>query len=96
VPVYFVRAGQTDLVKVGFAWDPDRRLRTLQSANAERLHIIEKVPGSRAVERRFHKALTRLGLHVRGEWFRIAGEAPDDIDRLEKLVARREAGVVPC
>lgn len=67
--IYFMQVGVTlGPVKIGYAEDPEQRRRTLQTAHAERVHIIAMVPGDRARERRLHARFAEGRLN--GEWFR--------------------------
>lgn len=53
--VYFIRAGEDGPVKIGYAGEPKRRMRSLQSGNWIRLHLIRELPGDLATERFFHE-----------------------------------------
>lgn len=66
VPVYFLRAGDSPYVKIGYALDPLRRAAELQTAHYEELRIVRIIEGGRASERLAHKLMAHL--HVRGEW----------------------------
>ena len=69
--VYFIRAGATDLVKVGCSANVAQRLSSLQTANGEELKLEYSFMSSRAREHElaFHRHLAHA--HVRGEWFRL-------------------------
>ena len=69
--VYFVRAGETDLVKVGYSADLSTRMRTLQTANGEELTLehVHESNDVRTDELGFHRELGAQ--HIRGEWFRL-------------------------
>lgn len=73
--VYAIRAGDTDIVKVGFSRNVNRRLTQLQTANHMRLHIefTFDTKSPHQDERWMHDYLVSIGRHVRGEWFRIPG-----------------------
>lgn len=64
--VYFISSGQ-GAIKIGWAKDPDKRLRQLQIGTPKPLRLVGVIAGSQMVERLIHKdlALARL----RGEWF---------------------------
>lgn len=70
--VYFVEAANTDLLKIGFAVDVARRIQTLQCASPHDLYLVAAIPGSRAMEARFHRHFEPV--RARGEWFRFGGE----------------------
>lgn len=67
--IYAIQAGLTGPVKIGQTTGPVwRRLKTLQTANAEKLHGLaawRALPGEEAF---LHLAFDRYRLH--GEWFR--------------------------
>lgn len=67
--LYIIRAGSTDLYKVGSSVDPSQRLRELQTGNPEELAIVGTMHTrlARAIESAFHEKWT--GSSVRGEWY---------------------------
>lgn len=65
--VYFMAAGQGD-IKIGWARDPDKRLRELQVGNPKRLKILGVIPGSRLTEKEIHRYYAAA--RVTGEWFK--------------------------
>jgi hypothetical protein len=68
--IYFIQARPGDPIKIGFAKDPEKRLRELQTGSAYPLQILAKVPGRLEDERRLHGEFTRFRLS--GEWFKPA------------------------
>ncbi len=68
MPVYFARAGQDGLVKIGYAIDVAARIRHLQCGLPFDLVVVREVEGSRRKETAFHRHFRHL--RVRGEWFR--------------------------
>lgn len=70
--VYFARAAETDLVKIGVSADVDRRLVGLRSATG--LHVCElgRVPGDYSTEAALHRLLSPHRHH--GEWYRPTRE----------------------
>jgi hypothetical protein len=71
--VYFIRAGDTDQVKVGYTEDLPTRLSTLQTANALSLAVECQFLTSEfvAMEKTLHRCLDQEDRHIRGEWFQI-------------------------
>ena len=68
--VYWVRSGDADLVKVGYASDVTRRLALLQTgSNPHRLALLRKEPGDRGVEGALHQHYRVK--RVRAEWFAL-------------------------
>ncbi len=66
---YIIQAGPTGPVKIGRADDPEDRMRTLQTGQAEELRIIRIVDTPYDCEGAFHE---RFAEHrLRGEWFRF-------------------------
>jgi hypothetical protein len=70
--VYFITDRKAGMVKVGCAYDPYDRLKTLQCANPNKLKIEALLRGSHKRERELHTALKKY--RVRGEWFRLCPE----------------------
>jgi hypothetical protein len=54
-------------VKIGWARDPSRRLKTLQTARHSELTLLGVIPGTRHLENELHRKLRRARLV--GEWF---------------------------
>jgi hypothetical protein len=81
--VYFIRAGDSDMVKIGFSSDTLSRMTHLQTGCPLKLQLEFSVltPDFRIWERVLHRYLNKDGKHVRGEWYRLA--AP--LDALELL-----------
>jgi hypothetical protein len=71
--IYFIKRHSAPCVyKIGFSQEPERRIRELQTANAERLELLGVIPGSWGLERTI---LSTLKLYrANGEWFE--GGAP--------------------
>jgi DNA-binding transcriptional regulator YdaS (Cro superfamily) len=67
MPVYFIRAGRTDRIKIGYAVKPEHRLRELQIGSADRLTFLRVVEGEREAERAMHARFADQRLE--GEWF---------------------------
>ncbi len=74
--VYFVAAQSRDLlIKIGFAKDPFKRLRTLQTGSPLDLELFGYVAGTEVLERRLHRIFERDRMH--GEWFVADGYLRD-------------------
>lgn len=69
MPVYLIRAGDTEFIKIGWAEDPEARRRDLQTAHWCPLKIIRLINGIPATERWMHKHF--IAQHVHMEWFRF-------------------------
>jgi hypothetical protein len=69
MPVYMIRAGDTEMVKIGWSVVGDR-CAVLQTAHYERLHVIRVIDrGSRKAEKWLHTRFTER--RVLNEWFRF-------------------------
>ncbi len=66
--VYFIRCG--DIVKIGYAKDPLKRMSDLQSANPTELLLEGAIEGTFATETTTHYHFSPI--RVRGEWFRLS------------------------
>lgn len=65
--IYFIQAGTRGPIKIGYAADPHRRIKSLQTANSEKLTLLKAIEGDIDFEKRIHKALKKYRLN--GEWF---------------------------
>jgi hypothetical protein len=70
--VYFVRDDAAGAVKIGWTRQLASRLAALQTASANRLVLLGRIPGSLADEAALHQRFA--GHRVRGEWFRADPE----------------------
>lgn len=94
--VYFITCRETGRVKIGCAYNPLNRLKTLQSGCPTKLKIEALIKGSHKRERELHKLLKKHRIH--GEWFRIAPEIEAIIKEVAKptrvkLLAERRGGI---
>lgn len=71
-PIYFIQPEEGGLMKIGFANDPTRRLRELQTGSPLRLRLVAEVPGTIEDERALHRHFRHL--RERHEWFRPVPE----------------------
>jgi hypothetical protein len=67
--VYFLKCETTGLVKIGFADEPIKRVRCLQTQSSTKLVLLCVVEGDRSKERELHR-LHHLKWR-RGEWFAL-------------------------
>jgi hypothetical protein len=57
-------------IKIGWSKEnPDDRVKSCQTGNPRELVLIDRLEGSRELERAVHDCLGVQGHHVRGEWF---------------------------
>jgi hypothetical protein len=64
---YFLRAGVTDKVKIGWSENPEARREELQTAHWEVLQIARLIEGPQAVERWLHRQFADRRINL--EWF---------------------------
>lgn len=70
--IYFMRAGTTGSIKIGWTADLPRRVQNLQGATDQALEVLATFPGDAELEAHFHD---RFAEHrVSGEWFKPADE----------------------
>jgi Meiotically up-regulated gene 113 len=65
--VYFLARPSNGSVKIGFSILPERRLMELQTGSDEALELLAYIPGTIALEQKFHRILRSSRLS--GEWF---------------------------
>ena len=71
--IYFIRAGDTDKVKIGYTqFEPEERLRRLQAGSSERLVLLATMDGTLREERALHRQFKVD--NVGGEWFILSRE----------------------
>jgi hypothetical protein len=58
--------------KIGYARDPEKRLKLLQCGHPDQLRIAAVVEGTKRTERELHELFS--GDRLRGEWFRKSRE----------------------
>lgn len=81
--VYFIVSPATRTVKIGVAIDTRRRLRELQTGNADQLELRAVIAGDRSVEASLHARFRKY--YVRGEWFAFTGDLAEFVARLDDL-----------
>lgn len=88
--VYFLRAGLTSRIKIGFSRDVDRRHRDIDRSASAEIRVVRVIEGSRDTERWLHERFAAQ--RIRGEWFSFCDEMltimPPDPDTL-RVEARR-------
>ncbi len=87
--VYFIRAGKTQFVKIGWTSDLRMRLSVLQTGNQAKLKVLRVLPGSRNTEVSIQVLFGRW--RRRGEWFWLDAEIAKFIDDSAKDCVLSEA-----
>ena len=75
--IYFIRAGKSGSIKIGYSIDPKGRLRRLQTSLPHRLTMLATRPGTMEDEGALHTKFAHL--RKSGEWFTPARELIDHI-----------------
>lgn len=83
--VYFIQATKSKAIKIGYSWDPPRRLQAIQAGHPEKLELLLQVPGTRVEEHALHRQFGSLRLA--GEWFRWDASLCEYIDGLREGLA---------
>lgn len=78
--VYFIQAGEKGPIKIGWSQEVDKRIATLQTANACKLTLLGTVPGTMETERAYHQKFSHLRLEA--EWFQYSQEILDFISEI--------------
>lgn len=77
--VYLITCREIGMVKIGVAFDPFARLKTLQTAFPLDLKVEALIQGSFKLEKELH---AQFAVHrVRGEWFRLCPAIESLIDK---------------
>lgn len=65
--IYFIQAGSQGAIKIGWAKDPAKRIRTLQTSQHQKLKMLGAIPGTLKDEQALHRRFADARLN--GEWF---------------------------
>jgi len=80
--VYLIHA-QNNTYKIGYG-NPRNRLRAFQTGNHQKLDLLKRCPGGRALEKSFHEKYQEF--RIRGEWFSLDPHQVDEImDEMGKI-----------
>lgn len=79
--VYLIYCSYTNLVKIGYAKNPERRLKQLQTGSAYPLIILKTIPNAtKRLEKELHFKFRHYKLE--GEWFKFVDCMIQEFDRL--------------
>ena len=78
--VYFIKSKNS--VKIGISNNPNQRLKNLQTANPNKLHIIGYVNGDICKEKKIQADLRKYS--ISGEWFKYCNKVKEYIDKTIK------------
>jgi hypothetical protein len=76
--IYFAKSG--DLVKIGFASNPHRRVQELGTGNHNEIFLYDSFPSYQAAEKLLHRRFKAD--RVRGEWFRFSNDIEEFLEDL--------------
>lgn len=76
--VYFIQNRRSKAVKIGFSWDPEARLKQLQTGSDDALVLLGTTFGFRDSEAVFHRKFAEH--RTSGEWFDPDPELLQDIE----------------
>jgi hypothetical protein len=80
--VYFIKDLVTGNIKIGKAINPAKRLKSLQTGNANKLVIVTTQVGGEELENELHRRFATS--HISGEWFYPTKELEDYISALKQ------------
>lgn len=72
--VYFIQAGKSGPIKIGFSDDVSKRIASLQTGNADTLNLRLVVPGTMETEADLHRRFASARIRPSGEWFATTRE----------------------
>lgn len=93
--VYLVEQGE--FIKIGFATNPFKRMRALQTANPNGISFLFCIQADMALEKQLHQKYDRFRIRSNGEWFNNKQVVVDDIKNnysvitIDEIAAHKEA-----
>jgi hypothetical protein len=73
--IYLIVTEKENVCKIGYSNNPEKRLQSLQTANAERLILSKVITGDKKKEKELHLLFKNYKLE--GEWFSLTSEIVD-------------------
>lgn len=65
--IYFIQAGYSGSIKIGWSTNPRKRFKALQTGQSATLRLLGLLPGDKEAEALFHERFADAA--IRGEWF---------------------------
>lgn len=89
--LYIVATSERGPVKIGISNNPNRRLRTFNTASPDpvSLHAVMTLDDARSIEQQAHAALKLAGKHRHNEWFNVS------VDDAKALIERITGAMPP-
>jgi len=81
--IYFLRMNGKGKVKIGYATNVESRVKALQTACPQTLHLLAFIEGTEYEERALHRQFRAY--REDGEWFRVEGKLKEYMAKLPKL-----------
>lgn len=80
--VYFIQGENGGAIKIGYTYNIDQRIASLQTGYPDKLLVLADIPGDEVVESELHKIFSEYKL--RGEWFKPSDELISFIRHIRK------------
>lgn len=80
--VYFIVSDESQTVKIGWAYNPEKRRRELQTGSPFTLRIATTVTGGQGEEAKLHRRFAHLRIRSDGEWFYLKDELAAHLEEL--------------
>jgi hypothetical protein len=77
--IYLIVNESNTYCKIGYSKHPDKRLLELQTGNPEKLTLVRRYKGFKALEKHIHFRYKHL--NVKNEWFKYSIELLEDLDK---------------
>jgi hypothetical protein len=84
--VYFILAKTSQMIKIGFSRDPQKRFTDLSTGSPEPLVLWGTVPGSFGAEALLHRRFNHL--RIKGEWFKATDEVFEHLENMAEDAER--------
>jgi len=88
--IYVIETGPEDPIKIGTAFRPEKRMKTLQSGNHNPLKIMMSFEGGHGLESKIHKDLEQYRVKPSKEWFRRTDEVFAYLIKLQTVNPKTE------
>ena len=72
--IYFIQSVNGGNIKIGYSNNPQKRLATFQTAQADRLVILGLMPGDIRYEKQLHRQFAKYRIRGDGEWFQPSSD----------------------
>ncbi len=80
--VYFIVSDESSTVKIGWAFNPEKRCRELQTGSPFYLRVAATILGGQGEEAALHNQFAHLRVRSNGEWFYLKDELAAHLEKL--------------